>query len=94
MKTERILRLHVAAGLRPGAQLDLPDEAAHHAARVLRLRAGEAVTLFDGSGGEYDAQIASIGRTGVVVAQGSSDALRRDPLVEEIYLGSEGPTAC
>ncbi len=33
-------------------------------------------------------------RTGVVVAQGASAELRRDPLVEEIYLGSEGPAAC
>lgn len=37
----------------PGAEVALPQSAAHHAAQVLRLRVGDAVTLFDGEGGEY-----------------------------------------
>ncbi|MGH8673808.1 MAG: 16S rRNA (uracil(1498)-N(3))-methyltransferase [Burkholderiales bacterium] len=91
MKTERIPRLHVAAGLRPGARLDLPDEAAHHATRVLRLRTGEAVTLFDGSGGEYEAQIASIGRSGVVVAVGAHHAREcESPLSITLVQGLSG----
>jgi 16S rRNA (uracil1498-N3)-methyltransferase len=43
-----------------GAEIALPASAAHHAAQVLRLRVGDAVTLFDGEGGEYGAQIARI----------------------------------
>ncbi|MDP2783935.1 MAG: 16S rRNA (uracil(1498)-N(3))-methyltransferase, partial [Sulfurimicrobium sp.] len=43
-------------------QVDLPPEAAHHAAKVLRLQAGDAVVLFDGTGGEYPAIISQIGR--------------------------------
>jgi len=35
--------------------IPLPDAIAHHAARVLRLRTGDAITLFDGHGGEYPA---------------------------------------
>ena len=31
-------------------QLELPPDAAHHAHRVLRLRIGDAVQLFDGEG--------------------------------------------
>lgn len=42
------------------AQLEGPD--AHHLAHVLRARAGQVVTLFDGSGQEYDAQIESLDR--------------------------------
>jgi len=33
-------------------------------------------------------------RTGLVVAEGSSAELRRNPLVEEIYLGGDGPVPC
>jgi 16S rRNA (uracil1498-N3)-methyltransferase len=43
-----------------GAEIALPSSAAHHSAQVLRLRVGDAVTLFDGEGGEYGAQIARV----------------------------------
>jgi len=43
--------------LSAGARLPLPDALAHHAVRVLRLRAGAAIALFDGSGGEYPATL-------------------------------------
>lgn len=39
---------------------ELPPEAAHHASRVLRLRAGDAVQLFDGQGNALDATIHAI----------------------------------
>lgn len=35
----------------------LPGASAHHAGAVLRLRAGDAIVLFNGDGGEYAAQI-------------------------------------
>src|SRR5215470_1869396 len=43
-----------------GAEIALPSDAAHHARQVLRLRVGDTVTLFDGEGGEYGAQIARV----------------------------------
>jgi len=43
-----------------GAEIALPSGAAHHAGQVLRLRVGDALTLFDGEGGEYDAQVARV----------------------------------
>ena len=45
-------RVCVAGPLREGMTVELPDAARHHA-RVLRLREGDAVTLFDGTGGEW-----------------------------------------
>ena len=45
-------RVYVEGPLREGMAVDLHDAAGHHA-RVLRLREGEAVTLFDGTGGEW-----------------------------------------
>jgi 16S rRNA (uracil1498-N3)-methyltransferase len=50
-------RFYCAAPLAPHADLALPEALAHHAARVLRLRDGDAVTLFDGTGGEYPATL-------------------------------------
>lgn len=52
----------------PGAVLALPDGAAAHAARVLRLAAGSEITLFDGGGDEYAACIAAV-QKGVVEAE-------------------------
>ncbi|CAG4884578.1 Ribosomal RNA small subunit methyltransferase E [Georgfuchsia toluolica] len=43
--------------LAPGASVDLPPEAAHHAANVLRLKPDDEVRLFDGRGGEWTAHI-------------------------------------
>jgi 16S rRNA (uracil1498-N3)-methyltransferase len=55
----RAPRFYVEEPLRPGAS-SLAEEAAHHAVHVLRIREGEAVTLFDGRGGEYAARVTSI----------------------------------
>ncbi len=56
----RDIRVHVPGPLVAGASLALPQQAAAHVARVLRLAAGDALTLFDGRGGEWTARIASV----------------------------------
>ncbi|HLE67317.1 MAG TPA: 16S rRNA (uracil(1498)-N(3))-methyltransferase [Burkholderiales bacterium] len=63
----RIPRLFAGVELRPGMMLTLPEGPAHHATRVLRLAAGDPLTLFDGRGGEYEARIASASRGRVAV---------------------------
>ncbi|MFO1306384.1 MAG: 16S rRNA (uracil(1498)-N(3))-methyltransferase [Burkholderiales bacterium] len=45
-----------------GSEVALPDDVAHHALRVLRLATGEAITLFDGRGGEYAATLVRAGK--------------------------------
>ncbi|MDR2451114.1 MAG: 16S rRNA (uracil(1498)-N(3))-methyltransferase [Candidatus Accumulibacter sp.] len=45
--------------LAAGARHELTASAARHAARVLRLKPGDALTLFDGKGGEYAGRIQS-----------------------------------
>ena len=60
-------RFHCPLPLLPGERIELPENAARHACRVLRLRVGDALTLFDGSGGEYPCRIASAGRDQVQV---------------------------
>lgn len=53
----RIIRLFVDAPLQTGASLALPAGPAEHAVRVLRLRAGDRLTLFNGDGHDYPAEI-------------------------------------
>jgi len=65
--TARAPRFYSEGRLREGSTCALPEESAHHAVRVLRLRSGDEVTLFDGRGGEYAARIASIERTRVAI---------------------------
>src|SRR3977135_3234266 len=48
------------AALRAGGACVLPEDAVHHAVHVLRVRAGDAITLFNGRGGEYTARVAAI----------------------------------
>jgi 16S rRNA (uracil1498-N3)-methyltransferase len=45
----------------------LPDEEAQHLTRVLRLSSGDLVSVFDGSGREALARIASVASRGVIV---------------------------
>lgn len=47
--------------------VELPPGSAHHAAKVLRLQAGDPIVLFDGTGGEYPATISRIGKQQVTV---------------------------
>ena len=42
------------------SEVQLPDDEAQHLARVLRLRAGDAVAIFDGQGREALARVASV----------------------------------
>jgi 16S rRNA (uracil1498-N3)-methyltransferase len=48
--------------LRAGSEIALPDAVARHALQVLRLRAGDALVLFDGRGGEFEATLVGTGR--------------------------------
>ena len=60
-------RFHIDAPLRAGTSCLLPEDSAHHAVHVLRIRTGDEVTLFTGRGGEFAARIASIDRLKVLV---------------------------
>lgn len=71
-------RFHVDGALRAGTSLLLPEDSAHHAVHVLRIHAGDEVTLFNGRGGEYAARVASIQRLKVLV-----DVLAHRPVERE-----------
>lgn len=74
-------RFYLDQILASGARFSLPPGPARHAARALRLAAGDAITLFDGRGGEYVARIERIHRDEVAVSVGSfTDVERESPL--------------
>lgn len=77
----RAIRVHVAAPLAPGLELALPPAAATHVARVLRLRAGAELTLFNGDGRNYFAHLLTVGTRDVRVrVEGSQPAPTESPL--------------
>ncbi|AKC87367.1 16S rRNA (uracil(1498)-N(3))-methyltransferase [Pseudoxanthomonas suwonensis] len=74
----RLTRCHVELPLQPGAELALPERAAAHLVRVLRLREGDACVLFNGDGHDYPARLAAVGKREVRV-----EVLDRQPVDNE-----------
>jgi 16S rRNA (uracil1498-N3)-methyltransferase len=64
-------RFYCSGDLSQGATRDLPQAAAHHAARVLRLNVGDPVVLFNGQGGESSGQVHIITKSRVAVRIGA-----------------------
>lgn len=77
-------RFYCPVELRPGAELDLPSEAARHV-QVFRMQPGEQITLFNGKAGtpsgEYTATIVQMGRNNVAVRVESHSAIEREAAV-------------
>jgi 16S rRNA (uracil1498-N3)-methyltransferase len=74
----RLTRVHVGGPLRPSQRYVIGGGAAGHLVRVLRLRAGDPLTLFDGAGGEYPAEVVTVGRDDVAVSVGEHDPVERE----------------
>lgn len=74
-------RFYLDQVLAPGARFSLPPGPARHAARALRLGVGDAITLFNGRGGEYAARIERVHKDEVSVSVGPfNDAERESQL--------------
>ena len=87
----RRARFFVDPPLETDARIALPELAAHHATRVLRLRDGDPIVVFDGRGGEYAATIAGLDRDAVRVAVGAwQDVERESPLAIALAQGISG----
>jgi 16S rRNA (uracil1498-N3)-methyltransferase len=74
------LRLFVAQPLAAGHLVELPAPAVHHL-QVRRLQPGDALVLFDGGGGEWRAEVATIGRRDAAVRLLGFDPVQREPAV-------------
>jgi 16S rRNA (uracil1498-N3)-methyltransferase len=84
-------RLFCPTSLRVGEVIDLPAAVAHHASRVLRLREGDTITLFNGEGGEFEARLTRIEARLVSAAVGQHHAVEREsPLKVTLLQGLAG----
>lgn len=85
-----IPRFHCPFPLAPGATVDLPPEAAHHATKVLRMNDGDGVILFDGRGGEWFGRLRRLGRAMTVMLEAFDDTDREPPLAVTLAQGLPG----
>jgi 16S rRNA (uracil1498-N3)-methyltransferase len=60
----RVNRAYIDGTLAIGARVALPEGAAAHLLRVLRLGVGDGCVLFNGDGHDYDARIVAAGKRG------------------------------
>jgi len=82
----RIPRIWHPEPITAGSQITLSEEAANHVGRVLRMSAGQAIQLFDGSNQVFEAEILQADKKSVRVSvlSGETDD-RESPL--HIHLG-------
>ena len=84
----RLIRVHVEAALAAGARVELQGAAAEHVTRVLRLGAGDPVTLFNGDGIDYPSRINVLRKGAVEVAVlGTAAARAESPLALTLVQG-------
>jgi 16S rRNA (uracil1498-N3)-methyltransferase len=84
----RLTRVYAGQPLAPGAVAELPATTAHHLVRVLRLRAGAPLVLFDGSGTDYAAEIVEVAGGSVRARVGTArPGLDESPLAITLVQG-------
>ena len=74
----RLTRVHVPGPLTAGRRHTLDGDAANHIARVLRLRQGDPLTLFDGRGGECAARVEEFRKGAVIVSVDEPSPVARE----------------
>jgi 16S rRNA (uracil1498-N3)-methyltransferase len=73
-----VTRLYLPQALTAGSTIQLPDTAVRHLVQVLRMQAGEALTVFNGEGGEYAATLSEVSRKAASLQLGALDAVSRE----------------
>ncbi len=74
----RKTRIYVESKLEEGGQIRLRGEQARYLSRVLRLKAGSELIVFDGRGGEYAARVEEAARDVMAVRVGAFIAVERE----------------
>ncbi len=81
-------RLHIDSPLSANSEIELTGDPARYIGRVLRLNPDDNLTLFDGSGGEYQATILSLGKNTVMLSiAGHVDRNVESPLAIHLLQG-------
>ena len=74
----RLTRCFVELPLSVGSNVALPESAAAHLVRVLRLQQGDACVLFNGDGHDYAARLSSVGKREVLADIESAQAVANE----------------
>lgn len=82
----RLTRCFIEAPLRPGARIVLPESAATHLTRVLRLREGDACVLFNGDGHDHAARLVAVGKREVVAEVSAATAVANESSLRIVLL--------
>jgi 16S rRNA (uracil1498-N3)-methyltransferase len=65
-------RLYIDDKLQPGVELDVSGDKARYLGKVLRLRVGDQIAVFNGRDGEFDAQLSRISKHEVELLLGAA----------------------
>lgn len=69
-------------------RVEVSGDEAHYLTRVVRVRAGEAVGVFDGRGHEWRARVETVGRQSVgLVLAGVTEAIAEPPIAVTLAVG-------
>ena len=82
----RVTRVHVELPLAAGSNVELPEQAANHLARVLRLGIGDPCVLFNGDGFDYPARLVEVGKRVVRASLGDAIAISNESPLQLILL--------
>lgn len=82
----RMTRVHVELPLADGIEIELPEYAANHLVRVLRLGIGGACVLFNGDGHDYPARLIEVGKRMLRVEVGPGIAIDNESSLRLILL--------
>jgi 16S rRNA (uracil1498-N3)-methyltransferase len=74
----RETRLYIEDGCHSGSTVQLDPERSRYLTRVLRLRAGDPLRVFDGSGSEYAATLSRIDKSGAWLQIGDGTTPERE----------------
>ncbi|HTV85608.1 MAG TPA: 16S rRNA (uracil(1498)-N(3))-methyltransferase [Dyella sp.] len=74
----RTTRIHLDQPLSVSTEVSLPPQAAEHVARVLRMNAGDTLTMFNGDGHDYGATLVAVGKREVLVRIDNREAVANE----------------
>ena len=84
----RIPRIYLPQPLSSGNEIALDDNALRHVVQVLRLKAGHPLIVFNGHGGEFEAQLVKVAKREAIVQLGDfHDINRESALFTHLGLG-------
>ena len=84
----RIPRIYLSQPLNSGNTIELDSNALRHVVQVLRLKAGHPLILFNGDGGEFEAQLVKVEKRQAVAQIGRfHDVSRESSLITHLGLG-------